>query len=175
MGFFSKEIKVIKGAIPEIGDRAKDKITGYQGIVIGINDHAFGCKHIYLKKEGLNKEKKPDECESFDIQRIDVLAKKAVPYTPRITHIKLGDEVKDQITGFKGITTAICHWQSGEIAISVQSQELYEGKPIGNQAFNDNQLIVIKAAKIEVPKQVELRTKENPHPGGPGDVVKIIR
>ena len=55
----------------------------------------------------------------------------------------LGKMVEDKITGFKGIATAITHWLNGCTRISVQPRELFEGKPVKEDWFDDTQLILL--------------------------------
>jgi hypothetical protein len=72
--------------------------------------------------------------------------------------IKLGDRVRDEITGFTGIAIGITEFQHGCTRVGVKSQELHEGKPINAEWFDEPQLKVIKK---EVVKRGSRRT------GGP--------
>ena len=55
----------------------------------------------------------------------------------------LGKMVEDKITGFKGIATAVTHWLNGCTRISVQPRELFEGKAVKEDWFDDTQLILL--------------------------------
>lgn len=61
------------------------------------------------------------------------------------TGINCGDRVKDKITGFKGIVVAKTEWLNGCLRISVQPEELHEGKPMEQQTFDVEQLSLIEA------------------------------
>ena len=54
--------------------------------------------------------------------------------------IKLGDKVKDSITGFEGLATAITTWANGCVRVEVTSAELHDGKPIEGQWFDEQRL-----------------------------------
>ncbi len=57
--------------------------------------------------------------------------------------IKLGDKVRDKITGLVGI--AVCHseWLNGCIRIVVQPQELKDGKPVDATCFDEPSLELV--------------------------------
>lgn len=63
----------------------------------------------------------------------------------------LGDEVKDTITGFKGIVVARTEWLNGCARVTVQPQKLKsDGTPVESQTFDEFQLVVLKSAKMAV-------------------------
>lgn len=58
--------------------------------------------------------------------------------------LKLGDKAKDTISGFSGVIVAMTEWLNGCRRITIQPQELFEGKPVDNQTFDAEQV-----AKVE--------------------------
>lgn len=58
--------------------------------------------------------------------------------------IKLGQVVKDKITGYQGVVIAITKWLYGCTRITVQAGELKDGKPVDNYTFDEPQALVIK-------------------------------
>lgn len=60
-----------------LGDRAKDPITGFSGIVTAVTTWLHGCIRITIEPEKLDKEGKPQEGRSFDQTQL-VLIKKGV-------------------------------------------------------------------------------------------------
>ena len=54
--------------------------------------------------------------------------------------IKLGDKVKDKITGFEGITVAKVIYLNGCISYEVQPQKLKDGKMLDTVWFDEQQL-----------------------------------
>ncbi len=61
----------------ELGDRAKDPITGFSGIVTAITTWLHGCIRITIEPEKLDKDGKPQEGRSFDQTQV-VLVKKGI-------------------------------------------------------------------------------------------------
>jgi hypothetical protein len=49
----------------QLGDTARDTITGFEGVVIGISEWLYGCRRMIIQSKGLN-EGKPIESQSFD-------------------------------------------------------------------------------------------------------------
>jgi hypothetical protein len=54
--------------------------------------------------------------------------------------IKLGDQARDQISGFSGVVVAITEWLNGCRRITIQPKALFEGKPIDNNTFDAEQV-----------------------------------
>ncbi len=59
--------------------------------------------------------------------------------------IRLGDKVKDRITGYEGIVTGITNWLNGCARIGVQSTKLKDGKPLETEWFDVNQIQLVKS------------------------------
>ncbi len=66
--------------------------------------------------------------------------------------IKLGDKVKDSITGFEGIVTGIGRYLNGCVLVSVTSTDLKDGKPIESQWFDEQRLTEEPAATSGGPR-----------------------
>jgi hypothetical protein len=75
--------------------------------------------------------------------------------------IELGAEVKDKVSGYKGLVVGRHHYLYGCHRYSVHSQELKDGKPVDGFTFDEGQLEVIKKTTKVSP--------ENQGTGGPGD------
>lgn len=50
----------------ELGDKVKDSVTGFSGIVIGRTVWLYGCSRMIVQPEGITKEGKIYESQSFD-------------------------------------------------------------------------------------------------------------
>ena len=55
----------------ELGVELKDRLTGYQGIVVGRTEYLNGCHRYSLQSRQLNKDNKPAEWEAFDEMQLD--------------------------------------------------------------------------------------------------------
>lgn len=90
----------------------------------------------------------------------------------KIFEFNLGSEVKDKITGFKGIVSARAEHLTGCNRYGVQSQKLDEkGHPIEWQWFDEQQLVLLKDKKIPLEHLnkplTEGSVKNTTKPGGP--------
>jgi hypothetical protein len=70
-------------------------------------------------------------------------------YQKEKTMIKLGDKVKDRISSYQGIVIGITQWIFGCVRITVQSQELKDGKPVDSVCFDQQQLELIEENSLE--------------------------
>ncbi len=56
---------------------------------------------------------------------------------------KLGDRVKDRITGFAGVVVARDEWLNGCVRYGVQATGLHDGKPVDIQWIDETQVDVV--------------------------------
>lgn len=89
------------------------------------------------------------------------------------THLKPlkfanGDKVKDRISGLQGIVTATTIWLNGCVRYLVQPQGINKekGEPIEGTSFDENDLILVKAAAVKNPFERIADPQDKP-PGGP--------
>lgn len=68
-----------------LGDSVEDTVTGFKGIAIGRTTWLHGCDRIIVQPEGLTKEGKTYENQSFDEPQLKVLKKKKVPEGDHVT------------------------------------------------------------------------------------------
>ncbi len=60
----------------KVGSKVRDSITKFTGIAVTRTEHLFGCVHIGVTAESLDKDGKPLPTHIFDEQRIEVLEEK---------------------------------------------------------------------------------------------------
>lgn len=60
----------------KLGDKVQDTVTGFKGIAVGKTTWLHGCDRITVQPEGVNKEGKIFDAQSFDEPQLRVLAKK---------------------------------------------------------------------------------------------------
>lgn len=65
--------------------------------------------------------------------------------------IKLGNVVKDTITGFEGIATAITWYLNGCVRVMIQPKKLKDGVPLEAEWIDRSQLKVVKSKEKEKP------------------------
>lgn len=64
--------------------------------------------------------------------------------------VKLGNRVRDNITGFSGVATGKTEWLYGCNRICIEPAELHEGKPIEAQWFDEQRVEIITEDKPKI-------------------------
>jgi len=64
--------------------------------------------------------------------------------------VKLGSRVKDIITGFTGIAVGYSKWMYGCNRIVVESESLKDGKPLGNEWFDEQRVETVEEGVISI-------------------------
>lgn len=59
-----------------------------------------------------------------------------------------GDEVKDRVTGFKGIVVAMTTWLNGCVRITVQPPAKKDGTLPPTETFDSEQIQVVHAGRV---------------------------
>jgi hypothetical protein len=57
-----------------LGDYAKDSLTGFEGVVVGITQWLNSCRHIGIKPTALDKDGRVPATEWFDEPQVVVLS-----------------------------------------------------------------------------------------------------
>lgn len=66
----------------KLGDRAKDRISGLTGIIVGTTEWLYGCKRIGLQPEKLGKDGKTQDTAWFDEGQIVVTKQRVITVEP---------------------------------------------------------------------------------------------
>jgi hypothetical protein len=56
----------------QLGDRVKDRVTGFKGIVVARSEYLHGCRRVGVQAEKLE-EGKPTDAQWFDEPQVDVM------------------------------------------------------------------------------------------------------
>jgi len=64
--------------------------------------------------------------------------------------IKLGDKVRDTITGFTGVVVGITNWLNGCTRYGIQHEKLKDGKPLDIEWFDDSQVVSVKSRNVRM-------------------------
>ena len=62
--------------------------------------------------------------------------------------IKVGQKVRDTITGLEGIVVARSEYLHGCVRVAIQAQEVKDGKPVDPYWVDEPQVEVIKAKSV---------------------------
>lgn len=76
--------------------------------------------------------------------------------------VKLGDKVRDKVTGFEGIAVARTKWLTGCDRITIESTALKDGKPIGLETFDEDRVEQVNEGEYK-----GLSKPKSKKPGGP--------
>jgi hypothetical protein len=68
------------------------------------------------------------------------------------TPVRLGDVVKDKITGLEGVVTGLVVYTNGTEQLGVQSEQLEQGKPVDIVWFEAPQVDIIQTQKLNSPQ-----------------------
>jgi len=64
--------------------------------------------------------------------------------------VKLGIRVRDNITGLTGIAVARTEWLHGCARVTIQPEELKDGKPVESYTVDEQQVELVKTEKRRV-------------------------
>lgn len=64
----------------QLGSRVKDRITGFQGIVVVVSNYLYGCRRMGVQPEEL-REGKPGEAHFFDEPQLELVQEDVVAST----------------------------------------------------------------------------------------------
>lgn len=130
-----------------LGDRVRDTLTGIEGVVVGYYFHLSGCQYIEaLPDTEVGATKAPDVNYGPE-ERYELVAEEVVTIkVPEIgsCHVKLGDEVKDSLSGYKGHATIIQIPLHGVGRICIDPGVGKDGKMLDGFFFDEQRVEVIK-------------------------------
>lgn len=144
----------------KFGDIAKDKITGFTGVVIARTMWINNCDRLTLQPREV-KDGKPIACSSFDEPNLEFVESTEIKVfkvrRPEVP-IELMDTVKDSLTNLTGVAVNRTEWLNGCTRVGVQPKELKDGIPVDYTVFDETDLILVERPE---------GTKPKPKTGGP--------
>ena len=66
--------------------------------------------------------------------------------------VRLGQKVRDTITGYEGIAVARTEWLYGCVRIAIQSNAMKDGLPVENYTVDEPQVELVKDAPANEPR-----------------------
>ena len=139
-----------------VGDKARDKVTKIEGVVVVRHDYLYGVPRIGIQPEGSH-EGKEHETIHIDLPQAELVEKEVVSRDGMIpsSKIKLGDKAKDKISGFDGLCTGTAEWLYACTKVMLTPQKLNkktEG-PADSHWFDEPQTELIKPKVIKEDKK----------------------
>ncbi len=144
----------------ELGDEVKDIVTGFRGIITAKYIYLNGCIRFSIQPE-VDKDGKLPTYETFDEPLLKILEKNKIKYSyikNHISKIKLGDEIKDKVTGFKGIAVIKLIYLTSSDRFAIQPKIDKDQKFIDSLTFDEDQLEKLEGKYI---------FEDYKEPGGP--------
>ena len=174
--FWNRKVKTMFEPIG-LGDRVRDPISGYAGIVTAESLWLHGCIRDEVTAEALH-EGKPIQPSHFDQSQLD-LVERAVHQPKTMTGggiADLGDRVRCLVTGAEGIVVVVTTHLHGPKRLGVQSETVKDGKPLVDHYFDREQLqVLVKRVHApmamtvaEAPKPTTRRSNGGPAREGAG-------
>lgn len=154
----------------ELGQVVRCKVSGFTGTATAYKETIFGSDQIVI--QAFNES--GNVCEdsyAVDVAQIEHVLHVgeiqvmigATPAT-RTSDIKLGDEVRDKVTGYKGVVTAIYTWLNGCIHFMVETRKIKDGVPDSLRDSEQRWELTDKDVLKLTPAEEEKKAKG---PGGP--------
>jgi hypothetical protein len=142
----------------EMGDIARDELTGFEGVVIGRCHWLTNCDRLTLQPQSLDKDGQPAKANSFDITHCQMVKKGVIARTVFPGDMKpelmLGDIARDTITGFEGVIIARAEWLSACDRLVLQPNKLKDdGQPKDNHGFDVTSCEIVKKKVPPAPKE----------------------
>lgn len=147
----------------KLGDLVKDRITGKQGTATERHYHLNGCQHVVIEVDG------DDKDPIVPVQRLELVESR--PQFHREdesmvgSHVKLGDEVKDKLSGFKGHVIGWAVTLFGAHRIIVDPGLKKDGT-LGDSTYFDECRLELVTAK-DPPSVPQAKRKTAKEKGGP--------
>lgn len=135
----------------KIGDKAADKISGFEGIIIAASAFATGINMFEIQPQGLTEDGKPWDTVWIE-EPTCTLVEESVLEAPvlGVPLFRFGDRVRDVVSGFEGVVHNITSFLNGCTRYGLISVDLCEGKT-NMEGFDGIYLQLLKASVVAPP------------------------
>ena len=107
----------------KLGMVAKDKITGFKGVVDHIVYYPYSCRQVCIKSQKLDKDGSTIEAEMFDEPQLEIINKKPIILSSISEQkFEFGQKVKDRYTGFTGKVAGRAIYLNGCVRLCIQPE-----------------------------------------------------
>lgn len=130
----------------KLGTLVRDKITLYEGLIIGRTEWIYSCKRYILQAQGIRDGKAMLDI-TVDEDSMEMMAPSAEDFVPGEFLYELGSEARDRLTGYEGKITGRTNWLYGVNRYEVQAAKLKEdGSPYPARGVTELGLELVVAA-----------------------------
>lgn len=136
-----------------LGDRVKDLITGFTGVIVCYSIHEFNTDTVSVQSDTLDAEGLPKKPQQFDITQLQLVERGVINYKLSLPNkFNIGDLVKHAHTKFKGRVTCKTVWINGCNRITVVPVDLDKDGKVREEGWgSDLEWVLVKAAKPKEP------------------------
>lgn len=143
----------------KLGQEVRDKVTGFTGTAAAEVEYLYGCNQIGVSPK-MSDSGDVKDAEFFDIGRLEyvgdgISAEGGTPNWP--DKVKLGNEIKDKITGFTGIATGRVRYLFGNVSYGIVPKVNDNGEMKSIQYFDSGRVEVI--GRGIAPEEVQVEKK----------------
>ena len=143
----------------KLGDKVKDRVSGFEGIAVGVYTYLYGCRRIGVQPCTLKEDGSVKALHAFDEHQLVIIEPSVIEpaLLPQAT-INLGDRVKDRLTGFDGIASGVFEFLGGIRNIAVQPEKIKKDNDLcDSETFDEGRLEVVKPKAFD-----NARSKKEP-------------
>jgi len=154
----------------KLGDKVVNSIDGLEGIALSRTEYLNGCVQIEIIKEVDDEGNLPEETYHIDDVQLTVIAKgddfDGIIVDKSENKIRLGDEVQDRITKFRGIAVARTYHISGLRDIEIEPKVDKKGIPRENVHISELLLERVGPGINKKPKKKQQKKQREEGPSG---------
>lgn len=147
-----------------LGDLAREKVTGFSGVVTSMSYEMDGSIFVGLQPSTVENGK-PADAFDFDIERIEVIESKHVIVNTSIETqktVKIGAKYRDRVSGFEGICVGRVDFLGGCTRLSLR------GRVDKDNKLPEPMLLAVERAELVDDTPVKEAAERATKTGGPG-------
>jgi hypothetical protein len=160
------------------GFLARNIITGFTGITYGYNKNIAGCEFYAVRPQSLEDNTKESDGRWVEVDYIEIVNQGIVEKlsdskfnTPLDKpKFKLGQKLKDRVTGYIGIAVGYTIYASGDFQYAIKKQVHGNSKKLEDaEYFDESRLVLVDEGILEVEKEIKKKNKSRKKSGGPSN------
>lgn len=166
-----------EGGEIQLGDIARDTVTGFEGVVYARHTHINNCPQFTIQPSGADPKGAPMKPQSFDAPMlIRVCKAEGVTVIPPYKTLtddatpRFGDKVKDRLTGLSGLMIGKAVFHGGCVRLLLQPTELVKGLPVRSFSIDESDAIILEKGSAWAKAAAPTMKEETRKTGGPRDV-----
>lgn len=176
-GKYTDSVNMKESTDFQLGTKARDRISGFEGIVVSIGTHITGCRRMGIRPveradRGEEEWFYPEQLELVsDETEFTELGESAKTETP----FSLGDELEDEITGVTGIAGTITYTLFNCPRVAVQPVDKTDSTEAPDREWFDAPRLSRVSNGISADFEEQVNTKTTSATGSSGDDVRRKR